>query len=281
MTAHHINPTDAVWLTHFAQDTQDWVQYPLDQLALALLDNYSSTDPALRDSLSYTLLERLMSEERVSANTVIEVAHKSIDAEHLFWRIGEKETDSVFMRAFSILTVPIVLQYYEKHPPIPEPLWDSLLEATLRYATLEDDWRGYVLHKGWAHAAAHLADALGSLGSKDCLDGRTVKAVLTALHDVATVPVALGHTEDDRLAYGAFTLIESQRLSAESVMAWLDSFPWIPAGNVGMETIRGANANHFLRSLYFRYLYHDPKSPHLALIAAAARRFDIFQRTQG
>ena len=53
-------PTDMAWLEQFSRDEAIWPQYPLADLAVGLLDHCQSPDPNMRDRLSYTLLDRLI-----------------------------------------------------------------------------------------------------------------------------------------------------------------------------------------------------------------------------
>ena len=75
------------------------------------------------------------------------------------------DTDSVFRRSFSALVLPSASPATTSRPLVPG---GKVLEWGDRVATWllrERDLRGFVPGKGWAHAVAHGADALGTLAA--------------------------------------------------------------------------------------------------------------------
>ena len=73
--------------------------------------------------------------------------------------LGEQDTDSVFRRAFSVLVLAECIDRDNQEDLVPA---GKLLEWGDRIASWylrEQDVRGYVPGKGWAHAVAHGADA--------------------------------------------------------------------------------------------------------------------------
>lgn len=173
----------------------------------------------------------------------------AIDGEHLFRDIGVSGDDSVFVRSFSVLLVPLMLEHDFTGRPLDPGLVRRTLEAVLRYAQTERDFRGYVAGSGWAHASAHTSDALD----------------------------ALGYLEDDRLAFAASSIVRGGRLPDQAIALWLDSFQLLDDRDEQGTTLGGANAEHFLRSLYFRLLHTGRLSPWLGPIESALARFDIYQ----
>jgi Protein of unknown function (DUF2785) len=83
-----------------------------------------------------------------------------LDEEHLFYRIGERGTDSVFTRSFSVLVVALILEKDRETGFLKEDLLEAAKANCFRYLREEKDTRGYVETKGWAHSIAHGADAL-------------------------------------------------------------------------------------------------------------------------
>ena len=75
---------------------------------------------------------------------------QAISPDYLFYKIGEKGTDSVFKRAFSVLIPPLILSVHEREPLLSEEQLYSVAEQVLEYVYLEEDVRGYVEGKGWA-----------------------------------------------------------------------------------------------------------------------------------
>lgn len=257
-------------------DGQGWPPEDPLVLAEALLENFASPDPHLRDELSYTLLDRLIDGGLLSTPELAAWVERSIDEHHLSLGLGESGTDSVFRRSFSVLVVPLVVEYDAQRGGLAPSTIAAVIDAVLTYARSEQDWRGYVVGKGWAHATAHTADAIGSLGRHPHTPAEQLPELLAVIHHLATVPHALGYLEDDRLAYAAWRIIRSGRLLDQHIHRWLDGFQLLEGPDTQAETLRGANAEHFLRSLYFRCKAHAETRGWLDAIQMALDRFDIF-----
>ena len=253
-----------------------WPPSNAGPLAEELLENFASPDPRLRDTLSFTIMDRLIEEGLLTLAERAALLKAAMDDRHLFAGIGERCTDSVFRRSFSVLVAPMVLGSDLGADELPEDLVTGALDRILAYARAEQDWRGYVAGKGWAHAVAHTADALWIAGLHPKTPASRQSDVLSMLHYLATVPYPLGYQEDDRLAFSAYQIIQSRRLPAETIQGWLDRFQRLTGPDDQAETLGGANAEHFLRSLYFRFRAKDPAHAWLDPIQAALDRFDIF-----
>jgi len=90
----------------------------------ALLQNFASTDPQLRDNLTYSVLAHaiidLDSQKKLTTSQVEDLLLTCIDEEHLFYHIGEAGTDTVFMRSFSLLIIAAILFADAKTPRLSE-----------------------------------------------------------------------------------------------------------------------------------------------------------------
>ena len=245
-------------------------------LAEALLENFASPDLRLRDMLSFTLMDRLIEQGLLTLGERLALLQAALDDRHLFAGIGESGTDSVFRRSFSVLMVPMVLGPDLRAGEVPEDLVIWALDQLMAYTRSERDWRGYVADKGWAHAVAHTADALWIGGRHPRTPVTRVPDVLFAIHDLATLTYPLGYLEDDRLAFAAYQIIQPGRLRTDAIQAWLDSFQRPTGADDQVQTLGAANAEHFLRSLYFRFRAKDREHAWLDPIQAALDRFDLF-----
>lgn len=218
---------------------------------LALLENFHSTDVRLRDELSYSLLARLLTKYHVLSvedrSTLLKVA---LDDRHLFYRIGESGTDSVLMRGFSILVIPLILNPDIEDPQLEEGLVHDTIRSVVSYAREERDRRGYIDGKGWAHTIAHTADALDSCAQHPLSTDTERLEVLHCVADLATLPDPIYFQEDDRLAFTASRILEKGWLTTDALDDWLNRFT-NPEGPVPDSVIRLTNLEHFLRSLYF------------------------------
>lgn len=219
--------------------------------ARSLLANLASTDEELRDELSYMLLASgIIDRHKLSIQQVEEILALILDKDHLFWGIGEKGTDSVFMRSFSNLIVAGILYTDNRDPELSPKDVHQAKDALLRYAREEKDWRGYVDGKGWAHTMAHLADAFDECAQHQSLSEEDREEILTVLSELIKLPDPLYHEEDMRLATVAYHIIVCKQVSEEFLATWLESC-YVERNSDVSAWMSASNAKNFLRSLYF------------------------------
>ncbi|MBO0784196.1 MAG: DUF2785 domain-containing protein, partial [Ktedonobacteraceae bacterium] len=242
--------------------------------ARALLANFASPDSELRDELSYRVFTgAIIEKQRLSPAQLQELLTTALDKEHLFYRIGETGADSVFMRSFSSLVVASILYVDAQKPALPAEIIRRTKDALLLYARQEKDWRGYVKDKGWAHAMAHLADALDGCAQHSATTTAERKEILTLLRELATINEPLYHEEDVRLALVAYHIILGKQVADELITSWIDSC-YVPSGDSDF-TPRETNSKNFLRSLYF-YLLWDNMA-----LSVAERISDLLLKKDG
>jgi hypothetical protein len=134
----------------------------------------------------------------------------------------------------------------------------------------ERDLRGFVVGKGWAHAAAHTADALAAVAACRESDASALHSLPEVTRDTAsTILIHYTHGEDERLSRVALQAFSRDVLEENSVQVWLESFRErvqyvvehpLPEGYWGF-----LNLKHFLRALYFS-VKRAPEISHQDLI---------------
>ncbi len=259
--------TDKAFLRSIADDSYR-IPQDIDPFAfsLALLQNFARLDAQLRDEFSYMILAHLIIDEE-SAHLLTAAQRETllltcVDANHLFYGVGEAGTDSVFMRSFSLLIIAALLYADARLLQVSKEATEAARDAVLRYAREERDWRGYIKGKGWAHSVAHLADALDEFAQSRYASTDDRQAILDMLTHLAMLPEPLCFEEDDRLAVVAYRMIAKHFLEEEYLERWVQGFfitrteevPGLTEQDV-LTWIRAANAKNFLRSLYFRLLW--------------------------
>ena len=219
--------------------------------AEALLPNLASNDGELRDDLTYTILTNgIIGQQKLTFEELQKLLAEVLDQNHLFWHIGENHTDSVFMRSFSNLIVAAILYSDGLQPSFSAENVHKVKEELFRYAQEEKDWRGYVEGKGWAHAMAHLADALDQCAQHPTMTKQDRQDVLTLLIPLVKFPISLYHEEDIRLATIAFHIILGKQVDDAYVQEWIQHCVVSREPDVVAWTGL-TNAKNFLRSLYF------------------------------
>jgi hypothetical protein len=231
--------------------------------ARALFSNFSSTDGELRDELSYMIFANgIIAKQKLTPEESEKLLNTALDNGHLFYRIGEFDTDSVFMRSFSNLVIAALLYSDAHQPTFSAETIQQTKKALLKYAHLEKDWRGYVKSKGWAHAMAHLANALDECAQNRTMGIQDRKEILTLISELAKSPEPLYHEEDVRLAMVAYHIILGKQVNEGFLKIWVDTC-FVQRDADVVSWTRGTNAKNFLRSLYF-LLRWDSVVPMLA-----------------
>lgn len=228
----------------------------LSELVPVMMKYIGSTDAELRDHLIYGSLCRWTEQDRISADMMREIAAAALDDQHLFYKIGERGTDSVFTRTFSALIIPVALYKHGRHPFLTEAEIRGMKEKLIRYLALEKDLRGYVEGKGWAHAAAHAADGLESLARLEAMNRQDLHDMLAAIGDcICTGRYLYINDEDERLVNAAVSIWKRHLIDDDMLLDWVRSIadPPLNGSMHENETLR-ANTKHFLRSLYFEML---------------------------
>ncbi|GER88066.1 membrane protein [Dictyobacter vulcani] len=228
--------------------------------AKALLPNFASPDPELRDDLSYIILGRsIIDDQKLTTEQLQELLSIATDKEHLFYAIGEADTDTVFMRSFSCLIIASILFNDAPKPQFPASAIVTTKEKLMHYAQQEKDWRGYVENKGWAHAMAHLANALDECAQHPHMSAKDRQDILIGVSKLVTLATPLYQEEDIRLAKIPHHMILGHQVEDSFIDKWLEMCAVSRELDVVSWT-RITNAKNVLRSLYF-LLHWDNIAP--------------------
>ncbi len=230
--------------------------------ALEMLPHLGSPDAELRDDLIYSTLATWILADQFEDDDLKTLLKQLLTEEHLFYKLGETGTDSVFMRSFSVLLLPLILSRHRERPFLMPYELRELKVKLLDYLEREQDLRGFVLDedeagepKGWAHAVAHTADALDDLVQCKDMGSEELLEILEAIRRKAAEPtVVFVYAEDERLVTPVIAALGRKVLKPAEVQSWLDGFvPLAQQKEPFPNCYRQAqNVKGFLRSLYFR-----------------------------
>lgn len=228
--------------------------HPVASLTDELLSFLGSTDPELRDGIGFGAFSRWLDQGRYDREDLQALIPLLIA--NLQHGLGEQDTDAVFLRAFSTLWLALIVERDNVEPVLPEADFHTILEAALAYFSTEQDLRGYVHGKGWAHAAAHTADLFCALVHSPHADGhahlRVLDCIAGKLGQTAN-PVLL-YGEDARLARAAIIVFIHETLSMDQVREWLGrlSASWNGAWMDEGRARAYFNGRNFLRAIHWR-----------------------------
>lgn len=223
-------------------------------LAYAMGTYLGSTDPELRDDLIYTTLAIWIQRGVFDAEALDELLKVAMNNEHLFLGLGEQGTDTVFMRAFSVLLVAPIIEAHRRHAMLGYAELQLIRQRVLRYLAGERDLRGYVAQKGWAHAVAHTADVLDELVQCPEFDWADVVEILEAIRaKMMATEAAYVFEEDERMVTAVLHAWQRSDAEETAVLEWLAGFT-PPDSDLALPErhYRLINSKNFLRSLYFR-----------------------------
>jgi hypothetical protein len=252
---------------------------PLDDLTAELTTMLGSTRPEVRDGTAYpalaTWIHNGVYDDLLAGLGDGMVAGLSVG-------LGESGTDTVFRRSFSALVVTECLERDNTHHLVPGARILDWGDRVAVWFLAERDTRGFVPGKGWAHAVAHGADAIGALGVSPHLAGPEHAVLLDViaervLQQPADEPLASG--ELDRLAHAVMRILRRNTLGTDALEPWVhrigaaanpfgkggDSDPFPPT----------AMPQAFLRALFVQLsLAPDPPTvrPDLLLVLIEALR---------
>ncbi|GAB4433402.1 MAG: DUF2785 domain-containing protein [Anaerolineales bacterium] len=220
-------------------------------LTSELFSYLGSTDPELRDEIAYIVYANWLKMGMYTQESIHE--HIAVLTANLVSGIGERDTDSVFLRSFSVLFLAEIVHNDNKNPKLNAATIKKLVDKALWFLENEKDPRGYVPAKGWAHALAHTADLLAVLAKNQHTDADQHLGMLNGI----TAKLANAddwvylHGEDDRLAAAALSIFQRGLVKVETIQAWLGSLTdnWKGAWTDEARTRAFFNLRNFTRSL--------------------------------
>ena len=193
---------------------------PVTVLVAELEPWLGSPDHALRDGLAATLIARWVRGGLLPDD----VMRAALDrwTRNLGEGIGERETDSVLQRSFSILVLDALAARDLERPFMSEAELHALAEASLSYLEREQDLRGWDAERGWIHATAHTADLLRRLARNPGLCEADQDAIVAGIESkLGSVTQVFTHGENRRLAQVLVALLGRADCRVEPIEAWI------------------------------------------------------------
>ena len=192
-----------------------------DWLLQNMLEHIGSTDEKLRDHLIYRTFVDLLSDNLLSAQQLQYLFDTATGDDFLYADIGEQLTDSVFTRSFSALLVAGILAKDSELLLLDDHHLQLFFKKIGRYLLLEQDTRGYVEGKGWAHSLAHGADLATTTIKHPKFDLQYAPAILHALKLVTWKDVVYVNDEEERFVNIIEALLE-RNYSEEALSEWVE-----------------------------------------------------------
>ncbi|MFD0804844.1 DUF2785 domain-containing protein [Nocardioides caeni] len=252
-------------------------EHRLTDLTTQLTRMLGDPDPAVRDGLAYPFLAT-WTEHGVYDDLLAGLGDGMCAG--LETGLGEQGTDTVFRRSFSALVLAECIDRdtrARRQPPSRILAWGDRIAA---WWVRERDLRGFVPGKGWAHAGAHGADAIGALARSPHFTTTELTVLLDVVADRVLDPATppLHHGEPDRIAHAVLEILRRDRVPLSILEPWVAR---IESG-ARQRSRRGTdpfltvgNAQALLRSLYLQLTispHHPAVRPDLLLTLVASLR---------
>lgn len=230
--------------------------HDLAALTDELFSYLPSTNPELRDTIGYEVFANWIETEPYSPELLRGYITRL--TANLQVGLGERDSDTVFLRAFSILFLAEVIHRDNQQPYLEPHEVTAILDQVLTYLASERDPRGFVPVKGWAHALAHTADALMVLARSPHVEAAALMRILEAASTKmrSATNWLYVHGEDDRLARAIVTTLGRGLIPMEPIQAWLaaSTADWKGAWMDEERTRAYFNVRNLLRAVHIRIL---------------------------
>lgn len=238
------------------------VNQNLDELIHHMLIQIGSTDPELRDKLIYSTFVKLINGNYLNDQQLQHIIETCLDHQHLYYHLGELSSDSVFTRSFSSLVIAAIIGKDKDAKLLPTDVYLRAFASSHTYLRQENDTRGYVEGKGWAHSIAHGADLLVSAVEHPYYQRESFKDFLVTIQSCLFKGIVYTDNEDERLIYVIESLVEKEMPEIELEKWVINLFNELEvlfekeAYSLNFYRTK-TNVKNFVKSLYFRLGYQD------------------------
>lgn len=267
-------------LTFAKENSRSPSQEDLTTLVPGMLEHIGTLDAELRDELIYPTFSRWILQENILSTAQCRaILTTALDDRHLLFGLGEKDSDSVFTRAFSALLIPLLLIKHRNAPYLDCADVFHTKESLLRMIRGEKDRRGYVEGKGWAHAVAHASDALDDLAQCVEFGAQDLREMLEALKGfILDNSSAYSCGEDQRMATPLIAILRRGLIPEEVMQTWLSELAEAALAEKKMprKMIMRTYLQNFLHALYFRVSWANAAPGLLPVIEAELKKINPF-----
>ena len=246
--------TSAFWEQVVADGLQVPADRPLDEMTAELTRMLGDPDPHLRDEIAFPTLATWVGE---GVYDDLLAGFGDGMCAGLRTGLGENGTDTVFRRTFSALMVTECIDRDAARGLVPVDVVLGWGDRVAGWYLRERDLRGFVPGKGWAHAVAHGADAIGALARHQRLGGLELTVLLDVLADRLLEPTeelwVCGET--DRMALATMHVLRRNVLGLDVLEPWVNRIATAatPRGDARHNAFLVAgNAQGYLRSLHLQ-----------------------------
>jgi hypothetical protein len=227
---------------------------PLNELTAELVTMLGSSNPVERDDIAYPVLASWI-RDGIYDDLLVSFGDSLCNGLNL--GLDRHDDDSVFRRSFSALVLAECVQRDNIAHVLPVDAVVNWADRSLSWYAREQDLRGRVEGKGWAHAVAHGADLLAALAQSRHLGALQLGVLLDVICErmVFSSSRHLTDGEADRLATATLMILQRNLVGQDLLDTWVEAL------GQGLIRPRGynqdawpspsaRNTSDFIRALY-------------------------------
>ncbi|KMN46170.1 hypothetical protein VK90_05490 [Bacillus sp. LK2] len=200
-----------------------WDEKNKTDIVKAMINHIGSTDSELRE-LIYSSFSQLILDNELAHELLVEILDFCL-SDLLFKGIGENGTDTVFTRSFTSLLIELILYKDNENQFLSQSIIYKAKDELIHYINLEQDLRGYVPEKGWAHSVAHVADVCVELVKNEKIEQKYYSEILETLwKKIFYTKGVYIHNEDGRIIRPILAML-NRGLEIEGVEALIKGIP--------------------------------------------------------
>ncbi|MBN3554656.1 DUF2785 domain-containing protein [Fictibacillus nanhaiensis] len=196
-------------LTSINNKEKTWEDVNLEVVLDAMILHIGSPNSELREMVYRSFYMSIIHDQ-----LDYEIVKKLLDysLKHLLFKgIGESGTDSVFTRAFTTILIAVIISKDIEVDFLPKETLTEVKNEVKKYIKLEQDVRGYVPVKGWAHSIAHVADTCDELIKSEKIDEDEYFPIIEVLlKKYCTTGTGFLHGEDERVAIAVLAMLKKE-----------------------------------------------------------------------
>jgi ribosomal protein S13 len=210
-------------LTSINNKEKTWEDVNLEVVLDAMVLHIGSPNSDLREMV-YRSFYMSIIHDQLDYETLKKLLDYSL--KHLLFKgIGESGTDSVFTRAFTTILIAVIINKDIEVNFLPKETFDEVKNEIKKYIELEQDVRGYVPVKGWAHSIAHVADTCEELIKSEKMDEVEYFSIIEVLlKTYCTSPTGFLHGEDDRVVTAVLAMLK-KKVGLEELKQFVKGIP--------------------------------------------------------
>ncbi|MFY3791989.1 DUF2785 domain-containing protein [Ureibacillus sp. MALMAid1270] len=226
---------------HLLEQMVEWIGIPDDEL---------------RDKLNYRLFIELLSTQLITRQQMNDMTEKLASNDYLYSSIGDKDTDSVFLRSYSALWLSNLINVDAQLHFLTEQQATTIIRECTSYLSKEQDTRGFLDEKGWALAITNGADLLTSIVSHPSYELNLTPKILEGIKDSLWKGTVYTADEEEK-----FTAIIEKLINKDVpealLIEWIEQvfdkleFYLITNGYTPQYFSARTNTLHFMKNLYF------------------------------